>query len=282
MRNKDPQPPVVLVTGASSGIGYYCAIALRNEGYKVIASCRRLEDVEHLRKENIESFQMDLSDSDSVQRGVVEFFNISNGEIYALFNNGAYGQPGAVEDLTREALRKQFETNVFGWCELTNLLLPKMISQGFGRIIQNSSVLGLVAMPMRGAYIGSKFAIEGISDTLRLELKGTGVHVTLIEPGPIRSLFRKNALRAFEENVDIDKSRHKVRYEVAINRLKKNGDATRFTMDPDAVFKKLLHALESRSPRARYYVTIPTYVLGFLKRFLSAKMLDKILSKASD
>lgn len=275
------QVPPVFITGASSGIGYYCAIALKNEGYNVIASCRRQEDVEHLKKEGIACIQMDLADSASIQRAVKEFFTLSDGKIYALFNNGAYGQPGAVEDLTRDTLRKQFETNVFGWCELTNLLLPTMVAQGYGRIIQNSSVLGFAAMPFRGAYVGSKFAIEGISDTLRLELKGTGVFVSLIQPGPIRSLFRKNALQALRENVDIQNSRHASHYEAAISRLSKSGDAVRFTLNPDAVCKKLIHALESKSPKTRYTVTVPTHALAFLKRIVSDKLLDRILGKAS-
>jgi len=275
------QTPTIFITGASSGIGYYCAIALKNEGYNVIASCRRQEDVEHLRKEGISCVQMDLADSESIQRAVKEFFTLSDGKIYALFNNGAYGQPGAVEDLTRDALRKQFETNVFGWCELTNLILPTMLEQGHGRIIQNSSVLGFAAMPFRGAYVASKFAIEGMSDTLRLELKGTGIFVSLIEPGPIRSLFRKNALQALHDNVDITNSRHALQYQNAIERLNKKGDAAKFTLNPDAVCKKLRHALESRSPKTRYSVTTPTYVLSFLKRITSDKMLDRLLGKIS-
>lgn len=273
--------PTVFITGASSGIGYYCAIALKNEGYSVIASCRRQEDVEQLRSEGIPCVQMDLADSASIQRGVKEFFALSQGRIYALFNNGAYGQPGAVEDLTRDALRQQFETNVFGWCELTNLLLPTMLQQGYGRIIQNSSVLGFAAMPFRGAYVASKFALEGISDTLRLELRGTGIFVSLIEPGPIRSLFRKNALQALLDNVDIANSRHAQPYQAAIARLKKTGNASRFTLDPDAVCKKVLHALEARSPKTRYRVTLPTHLFSFLKRVSSDKMLDRLLAKVS-
>lgn len=275
------QNPSVFITGASSGIGYYCAIALKNEGYNVVASCRRQEDVEHLRAEGIHCLQMDLADSDSIQRAVKEFFILSEGKIYALFNNGAYGQPGAVEDLSRDALRKQFETNLFGWCELTNLLLPTMLQQGYGRIIQNSSVLGFAAMPFRGAYVASKFALEGISDTLRLELKGTGVFVSLIEPGPIRSLFRKNALQALRDNVDIAKSRHAQQYQTAIARLQKTGDAAKFTLNPDAVCSKLLHALKAKSPRTRYKVTVPTHVFALLKRVASDKWLDRILSRVS-
>jgi short-subunit dehydrogenase len=273
--------PVVLITGASSGIGYYCAIALHNAGYKVIASCRRQEDVDHLIGEGIACVQIDLEDSASITQGVKTFFELSNGKIYALFNNGAYGQPGAVEDLTRTALRKQFETNVFGWCELTNLVLPTMLKQGYGRIIQNSSILGFSALPFRGAYVASKFALEGLTDTLRLELQGSGIYVSLIEPGPIRSLFRKNALKALYENVDIKNSRHAELYQASIARLNKEGDAARFTLNPDAVYQKLVHALESRTPKIRYPVTTPTYLLHFLKRILTDKMLDRLLSKAS-
>lgn len=280
MRQEEQQAPVVLVTGASSGIGYYCALELQRAGYKVIATCRREEDVKHLRGEKISCIQMDMADSDSIKRGVEEFFTLSKGQIYALFNNAGYGQPGAIEDLTRDALRKQFETNVFGLCELTRLVLPTMIQQGYGRIIQNSSILGFAAMPFRGAYVASKFAVEGISDTLRLELKGTGVFVSLIEPGPIRSLFRKNALKALQENIDINNSRHQQSYQSAIDRLTQKEDSSRFTLDPEAVFQRVIHALQSRSPKARYYVTVPTYVMGFLKRILSAKLLDRVLGKA--
>jgi len=279
--SRNPLPyPVVLVTGASSGIGYYCAIALKDAGYHVVATCRRQEDVDSLKSEGIDCIQMDLTRSESIQQAAKEFFTISKGNIYALFNNGAYGQPGAVEDLTRDALRAQFETNLFGWCELTNLILPTMLAQGYGRIIQNSSVLGLVAMPFRGAYVASKFALEGLTDTLRLELKDTGVFVSLIEPGPIKSLFRKNALKALNDNIAIDHSRHKQAYQTAIARLSKQEETSRFTQEPSAVFARLIHALESPKPKARYYVTFPTQLLGTLKRFISTAMLDKILAKA--
>lgn len=271
----------VLVTGASSGIGYYCAKALQRDGYLVIASCRKIADVSRLQAEGLTCIQLDLADSDSVQNGAREALDLAGGKIYGLFNNGAYGQPGAVEDLSRETLRKTFETNLFGWVELTNALLPQMLEQGEGRIVQNSSVLGFAAMPMRGAYNASKFALEGLSDTLRLELKGTGVEVSLIEPGPILSQFRNNALGALTRNIDRDSSRHKAKYEAAIERLSKKGPAMKFTQGPDAVYKRLKHALESKRPKPRYYVTVPTFLLGYLKRILSTRALDKILVKAA-
>ena len=159
--------------------------------------------------EGLESLQLDLDDSVSIKQAVDDILRRTDGQLYAVFNNGAFGLPGAIEDLSRDAIRAEFETNVFGWLELTNLLLPVMRQQGYGRIIQNSSVLGLVAMPFRGAYNASKFAIEGLSDTLRLELKGTDIHVSLVEPGPILSRFRANSLVALQKHIDIENSVHK-------------------------------------------------------------------------
>lgn len=269
----------VLITGASSGIGYFTAHQLQRDGYLVVASCRKHEDVIRLKNEGLHAVQIDLRDSASIKEGFNEVMKICDGKLYALFNNGAYGQPGAVEDLSRNVLREQFETNFFGWCELTNLALPGMLKQGFGRVIQNSSVLGLAAMPLRGAYNASKYAIEGLSDTLRLELKDTGVHVCLIEPGPIHSEFRKNALEALIKNVDFSKSRHEKTYQKAIERLSKTVSTTPFTLGPDAVYRRVIHALESKRPHARYYVTFPTYLVGFMKRILSASLMDKLLLK---
>jgi NAD(P)-dependent dehydrogenase (short-subunit alcohol dehydrogenase family) len=267
----------ILITGASSGIGYYCAHQLHKRGYKVVASCRKTEDVARLTQEGLSAIQLDLDDSESIAQAVKATLAITGGGLYALFNNGAYGQPGAVEDLSRAILRQQFETNFFGWCELTNLLLPIMIKQGQGRIIQNSSVLGIAAMPFRGAYNASKFALEGITDTLRLELRGTGVTISLIEPGPIRSLFRQNALAALKANIHIDQSRHTHSYKTAIARLDRTESNTPFTLDPDAVYLKLVHALEAKRPQARYYVTKATYIVGIMKRLLSTRLLDHFM-----
>lgn len=271
----------VLITGASSGIGYYCATQLhQRENYQVIASCRKTSDVERLKSEGLNCIQLDLDDSSSIQTAVKTTLEIANKNLYALFNNGAYGQPGAVEDLSRDTLKKQFESNLFGWLELTNTLLPIMHKQGHGRIIQNSSVLGFAAMPFRGAYNASKFALEGLTDTLRQELTKSPIHVSLIEPGPIESRFRKNAMTALLDNIDIENSRHKDAYKAAQQRLSKQGPANRFTLGPDAVYKQLLHALESPKPKARYYVTFPTYLMGYLKRVLSTRAMDWLLIKA--
>jgi len=270
----------ILVTGCSSGIGLDGAIELRKRGYQVIATLRNSAGETRLRDAGIEHvLRLDLCDSTSIRRAVDKAQKISEGRLSAVFNNAAYGQPGAVEDLSREALRRQFETNLFGTHELTQLLLPSFLSQPDARIINCSSVLGLVSLPYRGAYNASKFALEGLTDTLRLELKGTPVAVSLIEPGPITSRFRENALAAFEREIDIETSRHSEEYQHTLERLQKPGPAMKFTLGPEAVTKKLIHALESSRPRARYYVTFPTYVMGMARRLLSTRALDRILAK---
>ena len=270
----------IIITGCSTGIGYCVAKGLQARGYRVFATARRAESVEALNNEGLESLQLDLDDSASIRTAVSEILARTDGELYALFNNGAYGIPGAVEDLSRDTLRTQFETNVFGWQELTNLVLPVMRRQGYGRIIQNSSVLGFVAMPFRGAYNASKFAIEGLSDTLRLELTGTGIHISLIEPGPIISQFRANGVRLLEQHIDIENSIHRDKYRRVLERLKQPGPVAPFTLPPEAVLEKVIHALESRQPKARYHVTVPTYLFAFLKRFLPDRLMDKILAAA--
>jgi len=272
----------ILITGCSSGIGYCVASGLQQRGYRVFATARRAKSVDKLIAEGFESLQLDLDDSQSIKQAVDEILRRTGGELYAVFNNGAFGLPGAVEDLSRDAIRAQFETNFFGWLELTNLLLPVMRTQGYGRIIQNSSVLGFVTMPFRGAYNSSKFAIEGLSDTLRLELKGTNIHVSLVEPGPILSRFRTNALSAMQQYIDMENSVHSERYQAVLTRLNKEGPAVPFTLPPEAVLKKVIHALESRNPKARYYVTFPTYLFGYLKRMLPTKTLDRLLRLASN
>lgn len=270
----------ILITGCSSGIGHCVAHALQKRGYRVFATARRQESVDKLLDEGLESLQLDLTDSDSIQRAFAEIMRRTDGQLYALFNNGGYGQAGAVEDLSREALRTQFETNVFGWQELANLALPVMRKQGYGRIIQNSSVLGFVSLPFRGAYNASKYAIEGLSDTLRLELQGTDIHISLIEPGPIASAFRANSAKALARYIDIEHSVHKEKYAGAIKRLNKKGPAAPFTLQPEAVLSRVIAALESDHPKPRYYVTFPTYLFGVLKRILSTRLLDRILAKA--
>ncbi len=270
----------ILITGCSSGIGLCVANNLKTKGYRVFATARSDNDVAMLKKEGFEAFQLDLTDSDSINQAVDEILSLTGNRLDALFNNGAYGLPGAVEDLSRDALRIQFETNVFGWIELTNRIIPIMRQQDYGRIIMNSSVLGFAAMAYRGAYNASKFAIEGFSDTLRIELKDTPIQISLIEPGPISSKFRANAKKAFDQFIDAENSVHKKQYEAMERRLNKPGPAAPFTLPPEAVLKRVIHALESKNAKARYYVTFPTYLFGYLKRFLSTRLMDKLLAKA--
>ncbi len=269
----------ILITGCSTGIGYTTALMLKERGYRVISSARKQADVERLINEGFECIQLDLADSNSIQRAVKDAVKLTDGKIDALFNNGAFGQPGAVEDLSREVLREQFETNLFGTHELTNLIIPFMRKQGNGRILYNSSVLGLVAMTYRGAYNASKFALEGLADTLRLELKGTNIQIILIEPGPILSDFRKNAFQLYKKNIDPEHSAHKATYRAMEKRLQKEGPAVPFTLPAEAVTEKVIKALESKRPRIRYYVTFPTYLFAFLKRVLPWRWLDNILGK---
>ncbi len=269
----------ILITGCSSGIGYTCAHALKDKGYQVIASCRKQEDVNRLRNEGLETLQLDLADRSSIERAVEEVRRLTGGKLYALFNNGAYGQPGALEDLSTDALREQFEVNVFGWHHLTKAILPMMRANSQGRIIQNSSVLGIVAMRYRGAYNASKFAIEGWTDTLRLELAGTGIHICLIEPGPIHSRFRANALEMFHKHITLSGSAHQTQYQRQLERLGKETSTNRYTLPADAIVPPLLHALESERPKIRYRVTQPTKVMAALKRLLSSRMMDRILVK---
>ncbi|ANU37162.1 SDR family oxidoreductase [Vibrio scophthalmi] len=271
----------VLITGCSSGIGYAAAHALHQQGYQVIASCRKAEDVERLQAEGLTCLQLDLSDSASIDHAVTQTLALTNGQLYGLFNNGAYGQPGALEDLPTDALRAQFESNFFGWHQLVQHVLPVMRKQGYGRIVQNSSVLGFAAMKYRGAYNASKFALEGWSDTLRLELADTEIKISLIEPGPIETRFRANALKAFQQWIDIDGSVHQTAYKQQIQRLEKEGSNNAFVLPAEACIPPLIDALEAPRPKIRYRVTRPTKVFAILKRLLPSRWLDKILQKAA-
>ncbi|QTL34912.1 SDR family oxidoreductase [Pseudoalteromonas viridis] len=270
----------ILITGCSTGIGYYCAKALHDGGFRVVASVRNPQHLARFEALGIPCIILDLADDASIKQGFDEAVALCDGKLDALFNNGAYGQPGAVEDLPTDVLRAQFETNLFGWHTLTCLAVAHMRAHGGdSRIIQNSSVLGLVALPYRGAYNASKFALEGLTDTLRMELSGSNVQISLIEPGPIVSEFRRNARVAFEQHIEIANSAHKTEYEAQLTRLNAQSAPQKFTLGPEAVYNKLLHALTAKRAKPRYYVTFPTYLMGYLKRLLSSAWLDKVLLK---
>lgn len=269
----------ILITGSSTGIGYTTAIELKKRGHRVICSARKKTDVLRLQEQGFETIALNLADSDSIQQAVKQLIELTDGKVDGLFNNGGFGQPGAVEDLTREVLRNQFETNVFGTHELSNLIIPLMRQQGHGRIIYNSSILGFVAMRYRGAYNASKFALEGLVDTLRIELHNTNIKLSLIEPGPIESHFRKNAFALFKTNINTASSVHSTAYQAMETRLQKEGSVAPFTLPATAVAKKVIHALEANRPKIRYYVTFPTYLFAYLKRLLPMAWLDFLLRK---
>jgi NAD(P)-dependent dehydrogenase (short-subunit alcohol dehydrogenase family) len=279
----------ILITGCSTGIGYYTAKRLHDEGYRVFATARKPTDVARLQSEGLNAHQLDVRDPSSIDTALEWVLDQTDGQLFALFNNGAYGQPGAVEDLSREVLKEQFETNVFGWHDLTCKVLKVMRQQGYGRIVQNSSVLGLISMKYRGAYNASKYAIEGLTDTMRQELDGSDIHIALVEPGPIRSEFRNNAYQKFKDNIDTQNSAHRAVYQSVEKRLsaktagaKSPDEDAPFTLGPDEVYMAVFQAFNSKSPKAHYYVTFPTYLFGYLKRVLPTKWLDRLLIKISE
>jgi len=270
----------ILITGCSSGIGYAAAHGLRNKGWRVFAACRKAADCERLAGEGFDAPRIDYEDPASIETGLAEVLSATGGTLGALFNNGAYAVPGAVEDLPTEALRAIFEANFFGWHDLTRRCIPVMRAQGHGRIVQCSSVLGFVTLPWRGAYNSTKFALEGLTDTLRVEMRDTPLHIILIEPGPITSRIRANSIPHFEKWIDWQASARAPHYERKLKkRLYTYSGPDRFELPADAVVQKLVHALESPRPRPRYYVTTPTYLMGALRRLLPTRALDWVLAK---
>ncbi len=266
----------ILITGCSSGIGYEAALKLHQRGHHVIASCRREEDATQLKAHGLEVVILDVNDSASIQRGFQQMLALTDGRLDVLINNAGYGQAGALEDISREVLRQQFETNVFGLLELTNLAIPLMRQQGQGRIINISSILGIISMPFRGAYNASKYAVEGLSDTLRLELAGAGIKVITIEPGPIESKFRDSSVDRSLQHIAMESSFFKPQYQKMLAVFKASKKDSVFTLKPAAVIKKLIHAIEAEKPKAKYAVTFPAHLFVWLKRFLPTCLLDKV------
>jgi NAD(P)-dependent dehydrogenase (short-subunit alcohol dehydrogenase family) len=269
----------ILITGCSSGIGYDAAHGLKARGWRVFATCRQEADCQRLRDEGLESFRLDYADETSIEAAVAEVTSRTGGRLDALYNNGAFACPGAVEDLPRGALRAIFETNLFGYHDLTRRVIPLMRAQGHGRIINCSSVLGLVALKWRGAYVATKFAMEGLTDVLRIEMADTGIKVILIEPGPIGTAIREKAIPHFERWIDWQNSARAAEYASLRGRLYKAGPPDRWQLPASAVTAKLIHALESPRPRPRYFVTLPTHLMGSLRRLLPTRLLDWVIAK---
>jgi len=274
----------ILITGCSSGIGYTCAHGLKVRGWHVVASCRRRADVERLRAEGLDCVLIDYEDEPSIVEGFEEALALTGGRLDALFNNGAYGIPAMTEDLPTDALRQIFEANFFGWHTLTCRAIPLMREAGQGRIVQCSSVLGFAALATRGAYNATKFALEGLSDTLRIELHGTGIDVVLIEPGPIKTKIRENARGQFEHWIEpiVEHSPWEDFYQTTLRkRLYEDTGKDKYELGPEAVLRKLIHAIESPRPQARYYVTTPTYFAGAIKRLLPTRWFDAVMRRGS-
>ncbi|MCK8781202.1 SDR family oxidoreductase [Rhizobium sp. NTR19] len=269
----------IIVTGCSSGIGAYCARALKADGWRVFATVRKEADLAPLEADGIEALLMDYTKPDTIAALVDTVLERTGGRLDAVFNNGAYGQAGAVEDLTTDVLRIQFETNLFGWHELTRRLIPVMRAQGHGRIVNCSSILGILPYRYRGAYTASKYALEGLTITMRMELEGSGITVSLIEPGPIASRFTANSLIKIHENVDLEGSVHAEQYKRQLKRLDGRGPVSRHKLGPEAVYDVLKHALTAPHPRPHYLVTKPAKQGAFLKRILPAALFYKLMRR---
>ncbi|WP_422048957.1 SDR family NAD(P)-dependent oxidoreductase [Shimia sp.] len=271
----------LLITGCSTGIGLAAAETMKARGWRVFASCRQQEDCDRLIAMGYESPRIDYLDPETIRTGLEEVLAATGGTLDALFNNGARALPGAVEDLPTDGLRDMMESNLIGWHDLTRQVVPIMRKQGHGRIVQNSSVLGYVSMPYRGAYVATKFALEGLSDSLRIELRETPLHVILIEPGPITSNIRTNAAKQFFKWIDWENSPHAEDYRKGLVERLTEEDQTpdKFELPASAVCDKLIHALEAEKPRARYRITFPARLMHVLRRLLSTRALDWVISK---
>ncbi|QKF82416.1 SDR family NAD(P)-dependent oxidoreductase [Halarcobacter ebronensis] len=269
----------ILITGCSSGIGFETARILKENGIKVYASARKKEDVEMLKILGFDALLLDVTNAQNIKESL-QYIISKDGKIDAVFNNAGFGQPGAVEDISVRVLKEQFETNFFGMHEVTIQILPIFRKQGYGKIIQHSSVLGIISLKFRGAYNASKYAIEGLADTLRLELLDTNITVSTINTGPVTSKFRENSLNNFRKNIDIENSFFSKIYKKEVKkRLESTDDGGLFNLPASSVANVVLKIMNSKRAKPRYYVTKATYILGFAKRVLSTSLLDKLLNK---
>lgn len=269
----------ILITGCSSGIGYQTALTLKNNGIKVYASARKDEDVEMLKELGFDTFKLDVTMKEDITKALNTILE-NDKKLDAVFNNAGYGQPGAVEDVSTQTLKEQFETNFFGLHELTIQAMKIFRDQGYGKIIQHSSVLGIISLKFRGAYNASKYAIEGLNDTLRQETLNSNIFISTINTGPVTSKFRENGLKKFNENIDIKNSFFTDTYKKELKvRLETNEDKAPFNLPATSVANVVLEIMNNPKPKPRYYVTKATYILGFFKRILSTKVLDRLLNK---
>jgi short-subunit dehydrogenase len=269
----------ILITGCSSGIGLQTALTLKENNYKVYASARKQKDVDMLKDLGFETFKIDVRNKDEISFALNKILE-NDLKLDAVFNNAGYGQPGAVEDLSVEVLKKQFNTNFFGLHEVTIQAMKIFRTQGFGKIIQHSSVLGIISLKYRGAYNASKYAIEGLNDTLRQEVMGSNIFISTINTGPVTSKFRENGLKKFNKNITVEGSFFEEIYKKELKaRLETKEDNAPFNLPPSSVANVVLKILQTKKPKPRYYVTKATHILGFLKRILSTSLMDRLLNK---
>ncbi len=269
----------ILITGASTGIGYYCASQLKIRGYQVFTTARKPEDIARLNNEGLTCFYLDYRQEASIESCFQNVMAKTNNKLDILFNNGAYGLLGAVEDIKTDDLREQFEANFFGWHSLSKRIIPIMRQNGHGRIIQCSSVLGIVSGMHRAPYAATKHALEAFNTSMRIELAAHNIHVVSIRPGPIQSEFLNTALKTLQEKIDLNKSAHKKDYQKSLERLNKGNKSSFFKLGPEAVFKKLLRACETKRPKAVYSVTTLTYIVDMIRRLLPTRLAEKIIAK---
>ena len=269
----------ILITGCSTGIGYVSAHGMKARGWQVFATARKPEDIERLTAEGITTFYLDYTDEASIHTCADQVLAATNGRLDVLFNNGAYGLLGAVEDIPTDALREQFEANFFGWHELTRRFIPVMREQGGGRIVQCSSVLGIVSGKHRAPYAATKHAIEAFATSMRIELEPLGIYTSSIRPGPINTMFMPNALAMLEAKIDLENTVHSEDYAASKKRLNSGAKSSVFKLEPEAVFKKLVHAAEASKPKATYSVATLTYLVDVMRRFFPTRLLDPILKK---
>ncbi|CAA6822326.1 MAG: Putative NAD(P)-dependent oxidoreductase EC-YbbO [uncultured Sulfurovum sp.] len=266
----------IVITGCSTGIGLATAEYLKEQGYKVYPTVKNEKDLAFLKQMGFNNvMKLDVRKSTEISEVINTVLN-EDGKIDCWFNNAGFGQAGAVEDIQTAILKEQFETNVFGLHECTRQIIPIMRKQGHGKIIQHSSVLGLISLFGRGAYNASKYAIEGLTDTLRLELKDSNIYPVLLNTGPITSSFRKTAMQKLEKNVAIHDSIFSDYY---AKNLSAEKSKVPFNEEAISVAKVVHKIILANKPKPRYYITKATYLLGYAKRILSTSVLDYLLKK---
>ena len=266
-----------LITGCSSGLGLYMAESLQRDGWKVFATARKEQDIENLKSKGIDAYYLDVTDSGSIEKLVKYVSEKTDGKLYALINNAGCGYSGALEDITRDAMRHQFEVNVFGVHELTNQVIPIFRKNKTGRIVNISSAAGRFSTPFMGAYSASKFALEALSDALRFELRNTGIKISIIEPGPLKSDFSKNALTLFQNQIKPPENSHYKDIYEKMGKYRRTKETKKNIPGPEALYKKIKHALESKSPKIRYLITKEAYLASYLKRVFPDKLLDVLV-----